>query len=173
MRGSTLLIPFILIRFLLLFILSREGLKRAAYFAPIIGKERVAYVIYQLSTIGILIYIIFLTYQIGESLYYFLAVAVYMAGILLLLPSTIHFALPSLKGLNTKGVYRWTRHPMYLSYFIYFIGCTLLTRSYILFCIVLIFQLSAHWIILSEERWCIEQFGEEYVQYMKQVRRYL
>jgi protein-S-isoprenylcysteine O-methyltransferase Ste14 len=37
----------------------------------------------------------------------------------------------------------------------------------------LVFQISSHWIILSEERWCVKQFGDEYIDYMKRVRRYI
>lgn len=52
-------------------------------------------------------------------------------------------------------------------------GCALLTHSVLLGGIVIIFQLSSHWIILSEERWCIGEFGDAYRQYMKRVRRYI
>ena len=38
--------------------------------------------------------------------------------------------------------------------------------------LVIMFQISAHWIILSEERWCLDRFGEAYEEYMKKVRRY-
>lgn len=62
---------------------------------------------------------------------------------------------------------------MYVGYFIYFMGCCILTQSSLLFVIVLIFQYSAHTIILSEERWCIEKFKTEYIEYMEKVRRYL
>lgn len=62
---------------------------------------------------------------------------------------------------------------MYVAYFICFVGMALLTRSFPLLGLVLIFQISAHWIILAEERWCLEQFGAAYEQYRKRVRRYL
>jgi protein-S-isoprenylcysteine O-methyltransferase Ste14 len=39
--------------------------------------------------------------------------------------------------------------------------------------LLIFFQISAHWIILSEERWCIKKFGEEYIKYMNRVRRYI
>ena len=55
----------------------------------------------------------------------------------------------------------------------YFAGCVLLTRSRLLAALVLLFQLSEHWIILAEERWCREQFGAPYEAYRKRVRRYL
>jgi protein-S-isoprenylcysteine O-methyltransferase Ste14 len=60
-----------------------------------------------------------------------------------------------------------------VAYFVYFLGCVLLTRSLLLFAILLVFQISAHWIILSEERWCMEKFGEDYIRYMRGTRRYI
>ncbi len=52
-------------------------------------------------------------------------------------------------------------------------GLKVLTRSGILLGLVTLFQISAHWIILAEERWCIRKFGDRYREYMKRVRRYI
>ncbi len=76
-------------------------------------------------------------------------------------------------GINLNGLYRVSRNPMYIAYFIYFLGCALLTHSLILLALLICFQVSAHWIILSEEKWCIKKFGEEYIKYMNKVRRYI
>lgn len=62
---------------------------------------------------------------------------------------------------------------MYVAYFICFSGMALLTRLWVLFGLVLIFQISAHWIILAEERECIQKFGDSYEKYMREVRRYI
>lgn len=35
-----------------------------------------------------------------------------------------------------------------------------------------VFQISAHWIILAEERWCRQQFGAAYIRYREKVGRY-
>lgn len=72
-----------------------------------------------------------------------------------------------------NGLYRVSRNPMYISYFLYFLGCAILTNSWILLLFLIAFQTSSHWIILSEERWCIENFGDEYIKYMNKVRRYI
>jgi protein-S-isoprenylcysteine O-methyltransferase Ste14 len=173
MSGAILLIPFILIRFIILSILKKDALKRATHFAPMHGKERAAYWVYQLSNAGILIYLFFLNFLVQRTVFYYFSAAMYIVGILLLLLSTIYFAFPSEKGMNQKGIYLLSRNPMYVSYFVYFIGCALLTQSFILFGLVILFQISAHWIILSEEKWCIHAFGEQYIQYMKDVRRYI
>ena len=77
------------------------------------------------------------------------------------LASVSSFAKPAKNGINLKGLYRISRNPMYVSYFIYFLGCVLLTQSLLLLAILVAFQISTHWIILSEERWCIKKFGEK------------
>lgn len=172
MNGFLLLIPFILIRFGLLSILNKEGLKRAAFFAPLIGREKVAYWFYQISNILIFVYLFFL--KITTDPYWFYAgLAIYGLGILLCIASVSNFAKPAENGINLKGLYRISRNPMYMAYFIYFLGCVLLTQSLLLLAILMVFQISAHWIILSEERWCIKKFGEEYKKYMNKVRRYI
>ncbi len=172
MNGFLLLIPFILIRFGLLSILNKEGLKRAAFFAPLIGKEKAAYWIYQISTILIFFYLFFLKIT-TTSYWFYTGLATYGLGILLCIASVSNFAKPTNNGINLKGLYRISRNPMYVAYFIYFLGCVLITQSLILFAILMVFQISAHWIILSEERWCIKKFGEEYKNYMNEVRRYI
>lgn len=62
---------------------------------------------------------------------------------------------------------------MYVAYFIYFLGCGLLINSLAYFIVLIVFQISVHWIILSEERWCMKEFGEEYKEYMNKVGRYI
>jgi protein-S-isoprenylcysteine O-methyltransferase Ste14 len=172
MNAFLTVIPLILIRFGLLSILGNEALKRAAFFAPLIGKERAAYWFYQISNIMIFVYLCFLKITTDANWFY-AGLVIYGLGILLCILSVSNFAKPSENGINLMGLYRVSRNPMYVAYFIIFLGCVLLTQSLILLAILLVFQISAHWIILSEERWCINKFGEEYINYMNKVRRYI
>jgi protein-S-isoprenylcysteine O-methyltransferase Ste14 len=172
MNGFLLIIPFILIRFGFLSKLSKEGLKRAAFFAPLIGREKAAYWFYQISNILIFVYLFFLKIT-TDTYWFYIGLVIYGLGVSLCLASVSNFAKPSENGINLRGLYRISRNPMYVSYFIYFLGCVLLTQSLLLLVILMVFQISAHWIILSEERWCIKKFGEEYENYMNKVRRYI
>lgn len=83
------------------------------------------------------------------------------------------FARPNAQGMCTAGIYRYSRNPMYLAYFVHYLGCVILTRSIPLLIILILFQAVTHWVILSEERWCLTTFGEDYRAYMQSVRRYL
>ncbi len=172
MNAGFTIIPLLLIRYGLMAIISREALRRAAHFAPMAGKEKAAYYLYQLTELGSIVYLFFLTIKAGSAWFY-AGLGVYITGTLLYAISVIDYARPNSSGINTKGLYRISRNPMYVAYFIYFIGIAAMAQSLILLAIIIIFQVSAHFIILAEERWCIGNFGDEYREYMKSVRRYI
>lgn len=172
MNAFLTVIPIILIRFGLLSILNKGALKRAAFFPPLIGREKVAFWFYQIANILIFLYLFFLKIRI-DSPWFYAGLIIYSLGIIFCIVSISNFAEPKKNGINLKGLYQVSRNPIYIGYFICFLGCVLLTHSLVLLVLLVVFQISAHWIILSEERWCVKEFGEEYLNYMKKVRRYL
>lgn len=172
MNAFLTVIPIILIRYGLLNMINKEALKRASFFAPLIGREKVAFWVYQITTALIFLYLFLLKLK-TDSAWFYIGLIIYGLGIILYIVSIINYAKPKKNGINLKGLYLVSRNPMYIAYFIYFLGCVLLTRSWVLFFLLISFQISAHWIILSEERWCIMEFGEEYLKYMNKVRRYI
>lgn len=173
MNAALLLIPFLLIRFTYLSYLNKGAVHRAAHFAPMAGKQIIAYWIYQLSNIAMLISLFFLSLVINNTWQFYTGIILYLFGLILCAVAMRNFAKPSTIGLNQNGIYQLSRNPMYLAYFVFFVGCTLLTQSLYYLALVILFQISAHWIILAEEKWCIDNFGDTYLQYMKKVRRYL
>lgn len=173
MNGFLLLIPFLLIRFLLLSKLSKDGVRRAAHFPRVQGSGVLTYWIYQICNVLLFIYLIFLEVRFEKNLIFIVGIFIYILGLILCTVSIIDFAKPKNTGLNTSGIYKFSRNPMYVSYFLIFVGCSLLTKSMLLFIVTLIFQLSAHGIIISEEKWCVDKFGNDYSNYMSKVRRYI
>ena len=173
MNGFCLVIPLLLIRFGWLSILNKQAVQRAGYYAPVQAGEVLPSYIYQVSNVALFLYLFWTKIEADFSLYFYGGVICYCIGILLCIIATMNFAFPNAEGLNTNGLYYFSRNPMYIAYFVYFLGTCLLTQSGILFAILVFFQISAHWIILSEERWCIEKFGNSYKEYMDKVPRYL
>ena len=173
MRGFWLLMPFLFVRFILLGVLRKEAVERAAHCAPMAGRERIVYYVYQISNIVIFLYLFFCRVRADLSGWFYSGVFFYGLGLCLCVAAVVCFSAPDGDGLNRNGVYRFSRNPMYVAYFICFMGMALLVQSLVLAAVVVVFQVSAHWIILAEERWCLENFGTEYKRYMGEVRRYL
>lgn len=142
-------------------------------FPPWGGRERLAYWVYQLSSAGVLVCLCAQRAEVEGAWPFWAGLVLYLLGLALCAGAVVSFGRPSPGPFREDGLYRFSRNPMYVSYFVYFAGCVLLTRSRLLAALVLLFQLSEHWIILAEERWCREQFGAPYEAYRKRVRRYL
>lgn len=172
MNGSILVFFIIISRYGVLRLINKDALKRVDFFPPLIGKERIAFWIYEVFILMMLIYLFFLDIKL-ESLINFVGLVLTILGLILYTVSIIQFAKPKKNGINVNGIYKISRNPMYVSFFLYFLGAGMLTNSYLLILMLIVFQIANHYLILSEERWCVEQFGNEYLDYMRNVRRYI
>ncbi|QVK16859.1 isoprenylcysteine carboxylmethyltransferase family protein [Mycoplasmatota bacterium] len=169
LNGFLLLLPILFIRYGILGIISKEALTRA-HFEPNIKRKYIQR-LYNLSMN--LMFITLFFYKIRYThLINHIGFVIFILGFIFYLISTINFSNPHNK-INTNGLYKISRNPMYVGFFIYFLGVSLILESIISFILLLIYQFSCHTIIKSEENWCIKTFGEKYLEYMKKVRRYL
>ena len=171
-NGLIVVLPILLIRFLLLSLLSKQALKRAAFFPPVEGIEKQAYRVNIPTTFLLIIVPVFLKTNLN-GLMGISGLILLILSLILYCVSIIRFASPDALGINKTGLYRFSRNPMYVAFFFYFLGVCMLTRSWMLLVILVVFQISVHFLIISEERWCREKFGEPYEEYMLKVRRYL
>ena len=174
MNAFILMLPFFFLRLIVLPARNKAAGRRAGESAPLYTDgEKFAGNIYQLTSVAIFIYPVFMRVEFDYSWMFWVGAVLYIIGIVLLGAAVIAFAAPDEKGMATGGVYKLSRHPMYVSYFLVFLGITSLTKSPLLLSLVVVNQLTAHWVILAEERMCANEFGEAYEAYMKKVRRYI
>lgn len=68
-----------------------------------------------------------------------------------------------------EGIFRWVRHPIYLGAVIFYIPFLLFAFSYLAAIVWVIIAGFYIFIARYEEKLLIEEFGEEYIQYKKDV----
>ena len=153
----------------------------------LIGKPPINPIVFYSGKItGYAVWLILLVQLINISgihqLNFHRSFALFMAGISLafILMSLINLGSSTRLGLpeestefKTEGLYKFSRNPMYL-------GFNILTLSAILYCnslLILILGIYSiityHFIILAEEKFLDKHFGDKYLKYKKQVRRYI
>jgi protein-S-isoprenylcysteine O-methyltransferase Ste14 len=72
-----------------------------------------------------------------------------------------------------KGIYRFSRNPMYLGLYLTFIGCIIYSLNPIYAALSLFIITVHHHITLNEEKAMCRIYGNEYKKYCAEVRRYL
>jgi len=101
MRGVFLFIPLLLVRYGLPLLIDKKTLSKIASFPPMIGKEKLAYVIYQLATLAIFIYSFFTIVKYNTKEFP-IASIVFILGLLLLIVATIDFTKKQENELRKK-----------------------------------------------------------------------
>jgi protein-S-isoprenylcysteine O-methyltransferase Ste14 len=104
-----------------------------------------------------------------------------LMGLIVFLWSLISFGTSFRVGIDTQhpdklittGVFAHNRNPIYLAFGLVLIGQFLIFSSWVL----LVYLIAAVWLfhrqVLREEDYLKQHYGEEYLAYCKQVRRYL
>jgi protein-S-isoprenylcysteine O-methyltransferase Ste14 len=75
--------------------------------------------------------------------------------------------------LVTSGIYRYIRNPMYLGHIIFLIGLSLTLQSALAAFITVGTSIWFHYRVLRDESRLINLFGDSYLQYMKQTKRWI
>ena len=114
-------------------------------------------------------YSVFLPLQFG-TIWFFIGLFVFIIGLTLMAIATYNFITTPTDQLIIKGVYKFSRHPMYLATFFICVGSGIATISwlFILFSIMMAFCFYQE--ALIEERYLIDKFGDEYLEYQSNVR---
>ncbi len=151
----------------------KERTKRATQPVPLSKTEkRLA-----LSTHAVImpvaaIYSIFLPLKIGTPWLY-AGLFTYALALVMTVMITINFANTPPDKPVTKGVYRISRHPIYVSAFLMYIGMGIACASWVLL------LLAVAWIVLwcivvpAEERHLLKLYGDSYRKYMDRTPRWV
>lgn len=113
-------------------------------------------------------YSIFLPLLLG-TIWFCIGFCIFFLGLVLLSFSTSNFITTPVDQVIQKGVYKFSRHPMYLATFLICLGSGIATTSWILMLLSIIIFVCFHYEALLEERYCLAEYKELYKEYMKRV----
>lgn len=107
---------------------------------------------------------------------FWIGLPLFIVGIVLNVISMYSFAQFT-GGVNTTGIYRHSRHPMYIGGFFFLLGLCLMGWSASIWSIafLILFILSIpyyHWTALLEETFLEHKYGEDYLRYKQSIPRY-
>ena len=158
------------------FLMGKEAklsTKRMGQFAPFSKSEKML----AISTHAIImpivaIYSIFLPLKLGTAWLY-VGLPIFALSLVMYIVTTISIANTPVNEPITRGAYRISRHPIYFSGFLIYLGMGIACASWI------VLLLAVAWIVLwqivvpTEERFLLEKYGDAYREYMKRTPRWI
>lgn len=117
-------------------------------------------------------YSLFLPLQTG-TFWFFAGLCVFIFGLTILILATVNFIATPPDQVIMKGVYRFSRHPMYLATFFICAGSGIASGSGLFVILSIIMALCFHREAVIEERYCLIRYGKNYQNYMSNTPRWI
>lgn len=136
------------------------------------GSERILGNLTEGLWIVAILYSIFLPLDIGKPWFY-IGLGFFIIGVIILVSATISVARAKQNEPFTSGIYRFSRHPMYLSMIIIYTAVSIAAASWLFFVITIATYFLQRQQMIREEKYCSDKFGRLYTDYMNRTPRWI
>jgi protein-S-isoprenylcysteine O-methyltransferase Ste14 len=117
-------------------------------------------------------YSVFLPLKSG-TVWFSAGLATYLVGLVLYRTAVVNIATTPVGQPWTKGMYRYSRHPMTFSSSIAWVGASVASGSWILLLLSALVAVLQTAEANAEERGCLETYGDEYRDYLNRTPRWI
>ncbi len=121
---------------------------------------------------GAYFYSIFLPLKLN-TVWFYIGLCTYMLGFSIQIIAWLNLAKSSVDKPVTKGVYRFSRNPMYIGEFFVYLGIAIVCISWIFLLIVIDYiALSYVWAKFEEDE-CLKKYGDSFREYRNRIPRWI
>ena len=121
---------------------------------------------------ALIAYSIFLPLKLGTA-WFFAGFPIYLLGAIIMTIAWLDFFTTAEDKPVTKGVYSLSRNPMYFGMFLIFGGTGIACVSWVFLLLTTVFIILSHIFVVSEERSCLQKYGNAYREYMNRTPRWI
>lgn len=121
---------------------------------------------------GSFFYSIFVPIKL-EPIWFSVGLVVYLLGLVLITLSMVSFATTPIDKPVTKGVYRYSRNPMFFGFFLEYFGIAFACVSWVYLVLTILFILVMIYLSPFEEAITLGHYGKPYKEYMKRTPKWL
>jgi protein-S-isoprenylcysteine O-methyltransferase Ste14 len=115
---------------------------------------------------------IFMPLKLGTAWFY-TGLSVYLLGLAISIIAIVNAVSTPLGKPFTKGVYRYSRHPMDLSMIIIFVSIGVASASWFYLLLSAISIVLISFAVAGEEHYCLERYGSAYREYINRTPKWL
>jgi protein-S-isoprenylcysteine O-methyltransferase Ste14 len=118
------------------------------------------------------LYSVFVPLQL-ETVWFYIGSMVYLVGLVVVTITMIEFATTPINEPVIKGLYRYSRNPMFIGIFLIYIGISIECLSWVYMVFAILFILMINYLSTFEEAITIGQYGKPYMEYIKRTPKWI
>jgi protein-S-isoprenylcysteine O-methyltransferase Ste14 len=135
-------------------------------------REKSVFVLSKVVLVLALLCSVLLPLRLG-TLWFYVGLPTSLFGIAMYVIVSINIARTPAGKPFTKGLYRYSRHPMYVAAVPAFVGPAIAAASW-LFLLLSVLLIVTHFMnAIAEERQCLEAYGSTYREYLERTPRWI
>jgi len=153
-------------------LIDKEVLKKLGADLSLSANEKTLLNVYSLLFFAMVAYSIFLPLELG-TVWFYAGLAIYLLGVIVETMAMLNFFTTAVDKPVNKGIYRFSRNPMYFGIFLIFLGTSIACVSLIFLMLTAIFMIISHVVVVYEERFCTQKYGDSYQEYLNRIPRWI
>jgi len=170
-----IMVPSLLVTLLSILVMTKKGAPGGPARVPC--KSKTTLLVASLSKIiyfPAAIYSVFLPLQLGTPWFY-VGLPIALVGLVGGIIGLVDWATTPAGEPVAKGIYRYSRHPMYVTGVFIFLGVSILSASWVFLLVTIIFGVGVTrpYFIKIEEAQCLGHYGAPYREYVNSTPRWI
>ena len=117
-------------------------------------------------------YSIFLPLKLGTT-WFAIGLAIFLLGLIMTTMATVNFATTPMNEPVTKGMYRYSRHPLYAALLLTYLSVGIASASWVFLLVTILWAVLIGFAAADEERYCLQKYGDAYREYMNRTPRWI
>ena len=135
--------------------------------------ERKLYPVVWILWLPAVVYSIFLPLRLG-TIWSYVGFPIAIVGLIAYTWVIATFATTQLSSEPViKGPYRFSRHPMYITQLVMFVGVAIASGSWVFLLFSVVYSIVSFVTAIPEERFCLEKYGNAYREYLNRTPRWI
>jgi protein-S-isoprenylcysteine O-methyltransferase Ste14 len=169
------IVPALVVTILCIILMMKKGAPGGPARVPC--KSRITQVVAIISKFIFLpatVYSVFLPLKLGTTWFY-VGLPITLIGLVGTMFVFVDWAKTPAGEPITRGIYRYSRHPMYVTMVLLFLGVSIMSASWVFLLLTIIsgVGVTRPYFVKIEEAQCIGHYGAAYLEYMNRTPRWL
>ena len=166
------MVPFLLVTLLCILLMTKKGAPPGAKSTRVSKTTLLFGIVSKFIIFAAVIYSFFLPLKL-DTIWFYVGLPITLIGLVGSIVVLANWANTPAGKPVTRGLYRYSRHPMYVTMVLLLLGVSIASASWVFLLFLIIAGVGAVYFIKMEEAFTLGHYGAPYREYMNRTPRWI